>query len=178
MKSTMATILSLFILATPILFAQEPSFENFNHTVGGFVPLPHAMVFEVAMAMKPNSNGEFLVACRTLSLLDDVKVAIRINASDGVLVLEAPKKLRGRARKNKPVDFFVKCKVANEDLASGVNLELRYLFPFEAARDYVEADPHLRYGSKERQEQALGQLAFLEKSGRKVFTVDRAVLLD
>ena len=177
MKNAIA-ILGFLILAAATSLAEEPSFANLNGTIGGYVPLPHAMVFEVALASGPDNDGEFIIACRTISLLDDVKVAIKINPSEGVRIMETPRKLRGRARKDKVIDFYVKCKVTNEHLASGVNVELRYIFPYEAAAVHVDDDPHLRYGTKERQEQALMQLAFMQKSGRKVFKVDRAVLLD
>ncbi len=179
MKYLAVTIIILVLATTPLFAEELPSFASIDRQVGGSPMLPQAMEFAVAMAQQPDNNGEFIIACRVLSLLDNARVAIRINPSSGVDVIQKPSKLRGNARLNKPVDFFITCRRRhNAGDTDGVNIELRYRFPYDAAQDYVTEDPHGRYESESRKAQAKALLEELENSGRKVFTIDRAVLLD
>ena len=171
---------TVFILFGSALFsAQPPSFATINNQVGSTPPIPQAIEFAVFLLKAPDANGEFIIACRVLSLLEDVKVAMSINPSNNVEVIERPQKLRGRARLDKAVDFFVKCRLVDDQAShQGVNIELRYKYPYEEAKEYIVSDPHGRYGTAIRKAQTRIMLDELERREHKVFTIDRAVLVN
>ena len=178
MKHLAATIFMIILSVTCVFGAGGPisSYDSFQ--IGSYPPIPQAMEFVAVLAQQPDQEGNFTIACRVLALLDDTKVALRINTSAGVSIQDRPRRLRGLTRLDKPYDFIIKCSRARIAERPVVNIELRYLFTYEAARSYIDQDPHGRYETTERKALAKRLLKSLEKSGRHIFTIDRAVLLD
>ena len=153
------------LLSCPQLRASEPA-------------LPQALTFDVALVSPPDDYGHFTVACRALSLLDTISVAIKIDKNSKIEIIKAPSDLKGSLHRERPYDFFIKGRIKGQVRRAILHLELRYRFPYSAAQGYIELNPHNRYENTLQQKKASSLLEHLQNEGFKVWTIDRAIFLN
>lgn len=95
---------------------------------------PKAVDFEVAWLSHPDAQGVFRGSILVHSRLADTRVKVLLNPTEGIEILQAPKKLSGTARKGVPTSFEFTARIAPAaPRPAGLNVELRLIYPAAAA---------------------------------------------
>ena len=150
-----------------------------THSLARGHRLPRALLFDVAQVTSPNDDGSFIVSCRLVSLLAHTKVALIIDCGNEFEILRGAKKLKGRLRLGKASELRLRLKKSSqEDGEAVLRFALRYKYPYKAAVAKVEDDPFVRYPTVSHKREAINQLRQIAKSGRRVFTINRAIVVD
>ena len=141
--------------------------------------LPQVLVFDIALSKNTDSNGEFEVSCSALPLLENTRLAFRVDGGKEIEVIELPKKLKGVATKGRAVVFTIRARQRKEATGHSVlRVELHFKYPYEAVRRYIENNPHGRYPNVASQLKALRYLDSLQASSQRTMCIDRAIVLD
>ena len=86
-----------------------------------------------------NEANEFIAVCSVESLLSTVPIKINLMASDGVTIIERPRRLKGRLATGKVAKFRVRCRRApNTPRPYGLNFRLRYRLPLKVLRNKLK----------------------------------------
>lgn len=86
-----------------------------------------------------NEANEFNAICTVESLLSTIPIKINLMASDGVTIIERPKRLKGRLAPGKVARFKVRCRRSPiTPLPYGLNFRLRYRLPLKALRNKLK----------------------------------------
>ena len=86
-----------------------------------------------------NEANEFTAICSVQSLLSTIPIKINLMASDGVTIIERPRRLKGRLAPGKVAKFRVRCRRSlNTPRPYGLNFRLRYRLPLKALRNKLK----------------------------------------
>ncbi len=138
------------------------------------VSLPKTVRFAVYRDCEPDDDGYFTCRAVVAAPICDVKLKLNIEATDGIAIVEKPKKLKGRLRRGKTATFEFMARLhPNARLPIALRMELLYRSSPKGLRKYISAG-NGEYAFHAKRERALSALE--RQNTRKIESLFDCVL--